>query len=49
MQHPSMLERSFRIPADAPARLVEDIEAYSALVDLQNKLGSIAPWYQRLA
>ena len=49
MQLPSNLERSFRLPANAPARLVEDIETYSALVDLQNKLGSIAPWYQRLA
>lgn len=49
MIQPFSFERSFRLPPNAPARLVEDIEAYSALVDLQNKLGATAPWYQRLA
>jgi hypothetical protein len=42
-------ERRFRLPPNAPARLIEDIETYSALVDLQNKMGSSAPWFQRLS
>ena len=45
---PFTLERRFSIPPNAHARLIEDIEAYSALVDLQNKMGATAPWYQRL-
>lgn len=46
---PLTLERRFALPPNAPPRLIEDIEAYSALVDLQNKMGATAPWYQRLA
>ena len=46
---PQTFERRFQIPPNAPPRLIEDIEAYSALVDLQDKMGSIAPWFQRLA
>lgn len=44
----NMLERSFRLPANAHPRLRDDIEAYSAFVDLQNKMGSTQPWFQRL-
>lgn len=43
------IERRFRLPSNAPPRLIEDIETYSALVDLQNKMGSTAPWFQRLS
>ena len=43
------LERRFRLPPDAHPRLVQDIETYSAFVDLQNKMGSTAPWFQRLS
>ena len=43
------LERRFRLPPNAPARLIEDIETYSAFVELQNKMGSTAPWFQRLS
>jgi len=46
---PITLERRFQLPANAAPRLVEDIETYSAFVDLQNKLSATAPWYQRLA
>ncbi|HET6403858.1 MAG TPA: hypothetical protein VFH78_04370 [Candidatus Thermoplasmatota archaeon] len=46
---PFTLERSFRLPTDAPPRLLEDIESYSALVELQHKMSASAPWYQRLA
>ena len=48
MSHFSV-ERNFRLPHNAAPRLVEDIETYSAFVDLQNKLSATAPWYQRLA
>lgn len=46
MQH--TLERRFQLPPNAPARLVEDIQAYSAFVDLQAKMSNTAPWFQRL-
>lgn len=46
---PNMIERSLQLPTGAPPRLLEDIETYSAFVDLQNKMGAIAPWFQRLA
>ncbi|MEA3198745.1 MAG: hypothetical protein QOE90_173 [Thermoplasmata archaeon] len=37
------------IPVDAPLKLVEDIEAYSALVEMQARMTGPASWYQRLA
>lgn len=43
------LERLLRIPPDMPPRLIADIEAYNALVALQERLVATAPWYQRLA
>lgn len=42
------LERRFQLPPNAAPRLLEDIQAYSALVDLQNKMSNSAPWFQRL-
>ena len=45
---PYMLERKLQIPLDAPPRLLHDIETYSALVELQSKLGSVSAWYQKL-
>lgn len=41
-------ERRLQIPLDAPARLVQDIETYSALVEFQAKMGGTAGWYQKL-
>ncbi|HUR68519.1 MAG TPA: hypothetical protein VM370_04675 [Candidatus Thermoplasmatota archaeon] len=46
---PTTLERRFQLPQDAPPRLIEDIQAYSALVDLQDRMVHSAPWFQRLA
>lgn len=46
---PHMLERKLQVPLGAPPRLLEDIETYSALVELQSKMGATAPWFQRLA
>lgn len=46
---PHMLERKLQVPIGAPPRLLEDIEAYSALVELQSKLVATAPWFQQLA
>jgi len=43
------VERRFQVPADAPARLVEDIETYSAFVEMQSKMNGASAWYQRLA
>jgi len=45
----NLLERKFQVPANAAPRLIEDIEAYSALVELQNRMAPSAPWYQRLS
>lgn len=46
MQSP--LERRFYVPADAPARLIEDIEEYSAFVEMQSQMMGASAWYQRL-
>lgn len=46
---PNMIERKLQLPSGAPPRLLEDIESYSAFVELQNKMGATAPWFQRLA
>lgn len=46
---PMTLERRVQLPHNAPPRLVEDIQAYSAFVELQEKLAASAPWYQKLA
>ena len=48
MQHVT-IERRVHVPTDAPPRLVEDIEAYSALVEMQAKMVGPSAWYQRLA
>ena len=46
---PNMLERKLHLPTGMTPRLVEEIEAYSAFVELQNKMGATQPWFQRLA
>lgn len=46
---PMTLERRVQLPLDAAPRLIEDIQHYSAFVELQEKLSASAPWYQRLA
>jgi hypothetical protein len=46
---PYTSERKLQVPTGAPSRLLEDIQTYSAFVDLQNKMGNAAPWFQRLA
>jgi hypothetical protein len=43
------LERRFQVPPDAPRKLVEDIEAYSAFVEQQSKMMGASAWYQRLS
>lgn len=45
----NVLERRFQVPANAPPRLIEDIETYSAFIELQERMRSSAPWYQRLS
>lgn len=47
--HDMFIEWRFSLPADAPAKLVEDIEAYSAFVDFQSKMLGPSSWYQRLS
>lgn len=42
-------ERRFQLPADAPRKLVEDIESYSAFVEMQARMTGPAFWYQKLA
>lgn len=50
MQAPSFsVERRIVVPVNAPARLVEDIQAYSALVELQSKMTGSSSWYSKLA
>ncbi len=45
----STLERKLHLPGDFPDRLVHDIEAYSALVDMQEKMSDPhASWYAQL-
>ena len=44
-----MLERTLQIPHDAPPRLLHDIEAYSAFVEMQSKMTGHASWYRQLA
>jgi hypothetical protein len=43
------VERRFQVPADAPAKLVEDIQTYSAFVEMQAKMLGASAWYQRLS
>lgn len=44
----NMLERRFQLPPNAAPRLLEDIQTYSALVELQTKMSTSAPWFQRV-
>lgn len=48
MQHVA-LERRFHVPEDAPEKLVEDIERYSAFVEVQSRMSGPSSWYQRLS
>ena len=43
------VERRFTVPADAPARVVEGIQTYSAFVEMQSKMNGASAWYQRLS
>lgn len=45
----AVLERRFYVPEDAPARLVRDIETYSAFVEMQARMSGPSAWYQRLS
>ena len=45
---PFSLERKLQVPPDAPPRLLEDIHAYSAFVDMQSKMAGTSSWYQKL-
>ena len=47
--HQHTIERRFHVPVDAPPRLIRDIQAYSAFVELQAKMVGPASWYQKLA
>lgn len=42
------VERRFTLPANAPPRVLEDIETYSAFIELQGKMSGPAFWYQKL-
>lgn len=44
-----LTERTLQIPRDAPPRLLHDIEAYSALVEMQSKMTGHAAWYRNLS
>lgn len=43
------VEKRFHVPTGTPQKLVDDIETYSAFVDLQARMGGTAYWYQKLA
>lgn len=43
------VERRFHLPHDAPAKLMEDIEHYSALVELQAQMMGASAWYKKLS
>lgn len=43
------VEKRFQVPLDTPQKLVDDIETYSAFVDLQARMSGTAYWYQKLA
>lgn len=43
------VERTISLPFDAPLKLVEDIQAYSALVELQSKMSGASAWYAKLS
>jgi hypothetical protein len=42
-------ERRLSVPMDAPPRLVEDIESYSAFLEMQSRMTGSSSWYQKLA
>lgn len=42
------VERRFQLPPNAPPRLVEDIQTYSAFVEMQGKMSGAASFYQKL-
>lgn len=42
-------ERRFYVPPDAPAKLIEDIQEYSAFVEMQTRMSGASAWYQRLS
>lgn len=42
------LQWRLQVPADAPVRLVEDIETYSALVEMQSKMTGTSSWFAKL-
>lgn len=42
------VERRFQVPLDTPQKLVEDIETYSAFVEMQGKMNGPSSWYQKL-
>lgn len=46
---PQIMERSLQLPLNAPPKLLEDIQNYSAFVELQQKLSASQPWYLRLS
>ena len=41
-------EMRISLPQDAPAKLVENIQTYSALVELQAKMVGASAFYQKL-
>lgn len=45
----AVFERRFYVPEDAPAKLVQDIQEYSAFVEMQAKMSGPSAWYQRLS
>jgi hypothetical protein len=49
MQAPFSVERRIVVPVDAPQRLVEDIQNYSALIELQSKMTGASAWYSKLS
>lgn len=43
------VERRFQVPLDTHPRLLEDIQTYSAFVEMQSKMIGATAWYQQLA
>lgn len=49
MHNSPSVERTISLPFDAPVKLVEDIQAYSALIELQSKMSGASAWYAKLS
>jgi len=49
MHMDTVFEARLDLPKTAPARVLQDIATYNALVAMQNRMSASAPWYTRLS